>query len=330
MIKCLLFAGSVVLLADHLNAMGLAKNISRATTRQWSLKQTVLHRLLPAGVISLALLVSDPQAIADDTKSTPLASQEKIEREFHNWFSAWYSNYDAVSKRQSGLTLVLGANYSAYTPTQEGHLRGQFVTSIWKYASEDADWLGYDDFSMRLMFSKGAVVKGSSGKLIPMMNFEGGGSYYEFYQISADAIAAPALRWRTKLFPTRRNIHVVIDAGVGGVVFHPFNPDKWGFTSENWKLVKTYGLRLKTDTITVGDLLGMEKQTVFALIPILPGLRGRFREYRNWDDPDEFYRVLDIIMKLTRSIEISYEYRRRADEDPHKRLMGRVYLFNPF
>ena len=125
----------------------------------------------------------------------------------------------------------------------------------------------------------------------------------------------------------------MVKGGGGGLLFHPFQQigeDTWGFQSQNWDLVGTYGVQFDTDTITIGDLLGMEKQSVFAKIPFLPGLDGEYQEFREWGNFSSFYRTLVVTVELTEHFGLRYELRRRNNENPYKRITGQIHLEDLF
>ena len=296
---------------------------------------SVTTQVLQAVALGAALLLTSPASVANEGSATSPA--EETFRHFSNSVYSWYTNHDAASWRSSVLTLGVSTQYEASAPTSEGSIKGWFRTSIWKRVTTDdsADWFGYDDFGLRLKVSKGARVPNSSGTLVPLVHFESGASYYEYYNMSADATANLALRWRTRIFKERKSINIMFSGGGGGLLHHPFirygdDYKLWGFQSENWDFVATYGVQFDLDTITIGDLLGMEKQTVFAKIPFLPGLDGEYREFREVGDFDKFYRVFNVAIELTSNFSLYYEQRTRSGEDPYKRLTGRIYLEDLF
>ena len=313
-------------------------------------------QLLQAGVFGILLALpltaaaantGDVAAVSGDVRETTgqeetqadagtektVSATEEVFREFTNGVYAYHTNYDIASQRSSLLTLGFYTEYETSTSTSEGSLGGWFNSTMWENlptSNNAGEWWGYNDYGMRLKISKGAKVPGSSGALIPLIHFENGGSYYKFYKLSADVSSGIGFRLRTRVFKSRKKVKLMANVGLGGLVFNPYDSDSGGYRNEHWRFAGTYGLQFETDSITIADVLGIEKPSVFALIPLLPALKGDYREFRPWKNFGKFYRMLRADIRATDFTGLRGEYRKRQGEDSYLRFSVYLTLYNVF
>ena len=340
---------------EHLDRLAAKIRVAKHP-RSESLSIIAPVQLLQAGVFSILLALpltaaaantGDVAAVSGDAREEALLGEtqtdkntaetvsatEEVFREFTNGVYAYHTNYDIASQRSSLLTLGFYTEYETSTSTSEGSLGGWFNSTMWENlpsSNSAGEWWGYNDYGMRLKTSKGAKVPKSSGAFIPLIHFESGASYYKFYKISADVSSGAGFRLRTRIFKSRKKIKLMINVGVGGLVFNPYDSDSGGYKNEHWEFAGTYGLQFETDSITIADVLGIEKPSVFALIPLLPALKGDYREFRPWKNFGKFYRMLRADIRATDFTGLRGEYRKRQGEDSYLRFSVYLTLYNVF